>query len=350
MQRARGLSVILPFIVALGACGGGDGLGPDGGGLHDASTDGALTDGAGDSGGGDSAKPDSGSAPVLKTVFMILMENRSWSTIKASGSASYINDTLVPMGGHAEQYFTPPKLHPSEPNYIWLEAGDNLGITTDDDPAKNHKAIADHLATQLDQAGISWRAYAEDISGTGCPLTSSGLYATKHVPQLFFDNVTGANDPNDKYCEAHIRPYGELATDLTQAKVARYNFIVPNLCNDMHGEVLGTTCNVVTTDLIKKGDDWLKAQVPAILASSAYLNGGVLVVLFDEGDANLLGQSTDGPIPMIVLSPYAKKNHANSIHYTHSSMLRTVETIFGVPFLRDAANAADLHDFFTQFP
>lgn len=352
MNRAWILGAALPLFLA---CGSGDGSNPDGG---DNGTDGgvgkdgaAADGGTSDGGSGGDAGADSGGGPhVLQTVFIILMENHSWSTIKGSKSAPYINNTLAPAGGHAEQYFTPPKLHPSEPNYIWLEAGDNLGITTDDDPGKNHKPTTDHLSTQLDKAGVSWKAYAENISGTGCPLTSSGLYGTKHTPQLFFDDVTGTNDPNNKGCEAHVRPYSELATDLSGNKVARYNFITPNLCNDMHGETLGTTCNILTTDMIKKGDDWLKAQVPAILASNAYKNGGVLFVLFDEGDENLINGASDGPIPMIVLSPYAKTNYQNSVHYTHSSMLRTMETIFGVPFLRDAQNATDLRDFFTQFP
>jgi len=41
----------------------------------------------------------------------------------------------------------------------------------------------------------------------------------------------------------------------------------------------------------------------------------------------------------------------NSIHYTHSSTLRTLEEIFGVtPLLGDAANATDLGDLFATFP
>ena len=60
----------------------------------------------------------------------------------------------------------------------------------------------------------------------------------------------------------------------------------------------------------------------------------------------------DGPIGMIVLSPKAKGGgYQNTIHYTHSSTLRTVEEIFGVaPLLGDAANATDLSDLFVSFP
>ncbi len=182
---------------------------------------------------GQSAAP-AGSLSSIKTVFIILMENHDWAAITPS-AAPYIRKTLVPMGAHAEQYFNPPGNYPSEPNYIWLEAGDNLGLTTDDDAStSNSTSTVDHLVSYLEKAGISWKAYQEDISGTDCPLSSSGNYAAKHNPFVFFQDVTNNNDSNSPHCIAHIRPYSELATDLQNNTVARYNFITPNLCNDMH--------------------------------------------------------------------------------------------------------------------
>ena len=108
----------------------------------------------------------------VKTVFIILMENHNWSAIKGSASAPYINNTLLPMSSYATQYFNPPGIHPSEPNYLWLEAGTNFGIANDNDPATNHQSTTSHLSTQLQTAGITWKTYQEDISGTTCPLTS----------------------------------------------------------------------------------------------------------------------------------------------------------------------------------
>src|SRR5258708_394554 len=49
----------------------------------------------------------------VKTVFIVLMENHNWSQIKGSASAPYINNTLLPMASHGEQYFNPPGIHPS---------------------------------------------------------------------------------------------------------------------------------------------------------------------------------------------------------------------------------------------
>ena len=87
-------------------------------------------------------------------------------------------------------------------------------------------------------------------------------------------------------------------------------------------------------------------NLPTILNSQAYQNGGVVFITWDEGEGG------DGPIGMIVLSPDAKGGgYSNTIHYTHSSTLHTIEEIFGVtPLLGDAANATDLRDLFTTFP
>jgi len=276
-------------------------------------------------------------ATSIKTVFMIVMENNNWSTIKGNSSAPYINNTLLPQASYATQYFNPPGKHPSEPNYLWLEAGTNLGVSNDNPPSNNHQKTTAHLVTLLQNAGLSWKAYEEGIDGNTCPLVDSYPYATKHNPMIFFDNVTGTNNPNSAYCIAHERPYTDLATDLQNNTVANYNFITPNLCDDMHD-----SCSP-THNGIKQGDTWLSHEVPTILNSQAYKNGGALFITWDEGE-----HGSDGPIGMIVLSPYAKGNgYSNTIHYSHSSTLRTMQEIFHVtPFLGDAANAVDLSDLF----
>ncbi len=280
------------------------------------------------------------SASTTRKVFLIMMENHNWSDIKDSSSAPYINNTLLPMASYAEQYYNPPGIHPSEPNYLWLEAGTNFGILNDDLPSTNHQNTALHLVTLLDRASISWKSYQEGSSGTVCPLTEDGLYAPKHNPMVFFDDVTHANDPHATSCIAHIRPFPELATDVQQNMVARYNFITPNLCNDMHD-----ICAPLN-DSVKQGDTWLSQNLPTILNAQAYKNGGIVFITWDEGEGG------DGPIGMIVLSPDAKGGgYSNTIRYTHSSTLRTLEEIFAVaPLLGDAANATDLSDLFKTFP
>jgi hypothetical protein len=271
----------------------------------------------------------------VKTVFIILMENHNWNTIKGSSSAPYINHTLLPIASYATQYYNPPNNHPSLPNYLWLEAGTNFGITDDGPPSQHHQATKQHLVSQLKRAGISWKAYEEGISGTVCPLTDVGEYATKHDPFVYFDDVTNHLDNSSKYCISHLRPFTELATDLKKGKVAQYNFITPNLCDDMHD-----SCSPLNNP-IKQGDKWLSQNLPAILRSSAYKKGGAILITWDEAETG------DGPIGMIVLSPSAKGGgYNNSIHYTHGSTLRTFEEIFSVPLLRDAAKETDMSDLF----
>src|SRR5207245_8014902 len=100
---------------------------------------------------------------AIRTVFLIVMENTDWSSIKGSSSAPYIN-SLLPNAAHAEQYYNPPNNHPSLPNYLWLEAGTNFGISSDPNPPQ--RTSSPHLANMLDTAGISWKTYQED-EGSG---------------------------------------------------------------------------------------------------------------------------------------------------------------------------------------
>ena len=303
----------------------------------------ACGGGGGTSDGGPDAASDAGSdgtsgGHAIKTVFLILMENHNWSSIKGSASAPYIN-SLLKSGAHAEQYYNPPGIHPSEPNYLWLEAGQNFGILDDNPPSTNHQSTTAHLVNQLEAANVPWKAYQEDITAGTCPLTGVAGYAPKHCAFVFFDDVTNTNSANAPRCIAHVVPYTNLKADLAANSVSGYVFITPNLCDDMHD-----TC-APTNDSIKQGDTWLSTEVPKIQASQAYQNGGVILITWDESEGG------DFPIGMLAVSSLAKPGFSTATHFTHSSTLRTVQEIFGVtPLLGDAANATDLSEMFTSFP
>jgi hypothetical protein len=277
---------------------------------------------------------------AIKNVFVIVLENHAWAAIKGNPSAPYINGTLLAQGAHADAYSSPRDLHPSEPNYVWLEAGDNLAILDDDDPSANFRTTKVHLTTQLDTAQISWKSYQEGIGGDECPLVTSGLYAPKHNPMVFFDDVTDGRNPKSAHCIAHIRPYEELATDLAAGTVPKYSWITPNLCDDMHN-----SGGCPSGDEVANGDAWLAREVPKIMASKAYKDGGAIFITWDEneGDGNTIG--------LIVMSPFAKPGYANTIAYTHSSLLRSVQDVFALqPYMRNAVSATGLEDLFTRFP
>lgn len=304
----------------------------------------------------------------IKNVFIIVMENKDWSVIKGSSSAPYINSLLTRSdASYASNYHsvTPTEtytgyLHGSEANYIWLEAGTNCfsdmttsgygcfssqpkGFGSDNDAsATNSTSSTSHLATLLTTAGISWKSYQEN-KPAGCPISSSYPYAAKHEPFVFFQDISG-NPPSTATTGAcnNVVSYTQLATDLTNNTLPSYAFITPNLCDDMHDSCAPTNNSIL------QGDQWLQNNLPAILNSSAYKNGGAVFITWDEDS----GSTTNNPIGMIVLSPFAKGNgYTNNILYSHSSYVRTTETIFGVrPYLANAASATDLSDLFTTTP
>src|ERR1700722_5442295 len=87
------------------------------------------------------------SAQQVKTVFVIAMENHNWTQpvqlpgkiqqIYGNPNAPFIN-SLVNGTAYHNVLATPSganlSIHPSEPNYIWAEAGTNFGILDDDNP------------------------------------------------------------------------------------------------------------------------------------------------------------------------------------------------------------------------
>jgi hypothetical protein len=268
--------------------------------------------------------------PKLDTVFLILMENHDWSAITGAGSSSSYIRSLLTEGAHATHYMNPPGIHPSLPNYIWLEAGTNFQILDDGGPNLHALSSKDHLVDLLDAAGVSWRSYDEDISGTGCPTSSVKNYAVRHDPFVYFTDVNG----DAARCEAHVRPERELAADLASPEFPRYVFITPNLCDDMHD-----SC-APSYDSIGQGDAWLANLIPMIQASPVYAHAAILIT-WDEGEPD------DGPIGMIALSPFVNPGAVSDTPHDHSSTLRTVEEIMGVgPMLGGAASASDLSDLF----
>jgi len=93
---------------------------------------------------------------------------------------------------------------------------------------------------------------------------SNGLYAVKHNPFVYFDDVTDNGNPNSANCVSHVRPFGELGTDLANNTVAQYNFIT---------RTCATTCMTAarrSTIPSRQGDTWLSQNLPAILGSAAY--------------------------------------------------------------------------------
>jgi hypothetical protein len=276
----------------------------------------------------------------IQTVFFVLMSSQAWSDVEGSTSAPYINGKLLPAGAHCDAYFAaPPQIAQSEPNVLWLEAGQDFGFVNANPPTTNHTASTSHLVDQLEAAGVSWKAYVDHATAGVCPIADAYPLRTYNVPFVFFDDVVG-NPPSAsaKRCVEHVVPYTQLATDIANKAVPRYAFIVPDDCDDMHDD-----CN--TGDPIQQGDDWLSTAIPPILASKAYTDGGAVFVAWDFASAGYV------PIGFIALSSKARVGFAGKTTLTVSSALRSLQEIFGVePLLGDATNATDVGGLFESFP
>jgi hypothetical protein len=282
-------------------------------------------------------------ASTIQHVFVIAMENHGASDIYGNtASAPFINNTLIPMGGRATSFIDKlPQLN-SEPHYLWMEAGTNAfsdhTFTTDNNPSSsNSTASTAHLSTQITNAGSTWLSYQEGLNSTSgtCPIAASGNYAPKHDPFIFFKDVAG-NPPSktNALCTAHHKALTALGGDLTNNRVAAYNFITPNLCHDMHSN----SCTG-SSDPIKQGDTWLSQNVPAIL-NYINANHGVLFIVWDEP------VGSTGTIPLIVLGPHVKPNRASTLTYSHGSLVKSVEAILALPTLATVTADNTLADFF----
>lgn len=279
-----------------------------------------------------------------KSVFVILMENHNWEDIEGNPRAPFLN-SLLAQGAHASNDMGIRGLHPSEPNYLWLVAGDSFGVTDDADPAINGQKGRDNLARQLMAHGLDWRSYQEGIDGLQCPLASRPpYYVAKHNPFVFFDNLTDQFSKASRSCIAHNRPFQELEKDLAEGRSLPFAFITPDECHDMHGH---PTCSKdhPGVDPLREGDQWLARVVPMILSSASYRNDGLIVITWDESEGR-----QDKPIGLILLSPNIRPGYVHDGTLTHRAVLRTVEDIFRLPHLGGAASSPNLRDFFRPPP
>ncbi len=300
----------------------------------------------------------------IKTVFLIPLENHDWvqgnptaipQQLLGNPAAPYLNSLATPGNTNAVQvsYATAYYSvningeHPSEPNYIWSEAGTDFGVQTDVDPSTsngNLYSTTNHLCAQLTAAGISWKSYQEDVEySTAATKSASGTrpsgtniyngsnkysYAVKHNPMEFYTDTQNKNVTN----------LAQFWLDLTNNAVARYNWITPDLYNEMHSYLTSFTYHGVQYSgdqaAIAAGDNFLSIAIPKIMASAAYQSNGVIIIWTDETEST---DDTNTTLPFIIISPLAKGNaYASSVALNHSSTLKMMDEIFGLSFQTNA--------------
>lgn len=319
-------------------------------------------------------------------VFVILLENHNLTQpnpmsspqqILGNVAAPYINSLITPGNPNAAQvsyakayYNAGINVHPSEPNYVWDEAGTDFGFHSDADPNPAsgntfyydssellsqltgpggstvvvwHRNNTPHLTRQLNEAGIPWKNYQEDVqlsisptnsaSGTNGPVnpyngSTQYNYAVKHNPAGLFADTAFEN----------VYPLAQLFLDLSNNTVGRFNWITPDQYNEAHSSLNGgfTYQGVHYTgdqSAVAAADNFLSIVIPEIMASKAYQDNGVIVLLWDETEGGDNGSYT---LPEIVISPLAKGNaYASTVPMSHSSDLKTFDEIFGLPLVNN---------------
>jgi hypothetical protein len=308
----------------------------------------------------------------IGAIFVIAMENHNFTQpptqtnpqpILGNPAAPFMNSLITSGNPNAAQvsyataYFNSGTgVHPSEPNYVWAEAGSDFGVHTDADPnpANNNVFDVPHLTRQLNVAGIPWKNYQEDVQFATSAIHSASEtsatfinpyygtgqfnYAVKHNPMAFFADTQLQN----------VYPLAQLFDDLSNNTIGRYNWITPNQFNDAHSALSGGFTyqgTHYTGDQagIAQGDNFLSIVVPQIMATPAYQNNGVIIIWWDETEG---GDDASRAIPEFVISPLAKGNgYASSVVFSHSSDLKTMEEIFGLPNVNNPIPTVETNNF-----
>jgi phosphatidylinositol-3-phosphatase len=257
----------------------------------------------------------------IRHVFVIMLENKSYTETFAAGSAApYLATTLPAQGVLLNQYYGTG--HVSLDNYLSFIAGQSPTNETDNDCTTGFNTIApgtagasgqisgsgcvypasvQTLADQLTAAGFTWKGYMGDMgndptresatcghpaigtidmtqtaeapSGTA-PLGDA--YATRHDPFMYFHSII-----DSPQC-ANVVNLTNLTNDLKSAAATpNFTFITPNLCDDGHDNPCAIDGKPGGLNRINA---FLQTWVPQITSSPAYQKDGLLLITFDESD------------------------------------------------------------------
>jgi hypothetical protein len=321
-------------------------------------------------------------------VFVIMMENHGYDqVIGNTADAPFIN-SLARRYNTAVNYHG--VTHPSLPNYLATISGSTQGIWDDckaganvtcapeefipgsGDPGATglltqaqvasasstpHMFSGKTIVDQLENKGLSWKAYMENLPSTGsqveyAPTIGSStvkLYAQKHNPFMYFSDI---NYPGSPRLQNIVPQENNLKADLASGAVPNFVWISPNQCHDMHGispsgaALIGLPqCGYPDSGLdhgaIQLGDTYVKDTVQQIMDSPTWKTTRSSIVLaWDENDYS---GSTGGPgspvgqngavlggghAPMIVINSAdgpRKTTNQLSDHYT---LLSTIERLW----------------------
>jgi hypothetical protein len=245
--------------------------------------------------------------PHPRRVAVIVLENRSYEQVIGNRSAPYLN-------GLARRYALATRFyaitHPSLPNYIALTGGSTFEISQNctrcDSPGPN-------LLGQLDRAGISWKAYFEELGSNSNPGAITHEYNPHYNPFVYYESVRG--NPSDR---ARIVGFDHLYSDLQGGRMPRFSWIAPGVLHDGHNSTL------------READRYASQLVPRVL--HALGPKGILYLTWDEGASKdwrgVGGQRGGGRIALIAAGGAARRHARTAIPANHYALLRTIEANF----------------------
>jgi phosphatidylinositol-3-phosphatase len=322
----------------------------------------------------------------LDHVFIIMLENHEADHVIGDPNTPYIT-SLAQDYGQATDYFG--VTHTSEPNYIAATSGDTWWVNNDNDWSQGNQYDHVNIVDELQAAHIPWAAYMQAMPSAGYlgaqwPATGSALYASKHNPFILYKDIR--LDPSRV---DNIKPYTDMAADLSKPGAPRYVWISPDQCDDMHGGVYSAIAGYPETPcpysnvagdandeaLKAKADAFVKSAVQTITTSRAWTGNSVIFVVADESDYDGSDASDNyylstagccdspyepagdpaisaswpggiyggGSAPMIVISRLGPRHATDATPSNHYSMLLTVEEGLGLGKLGYTSDSRQVH-------
>lgn len=236
------------------------------------------------------------------------------------------------------------------------------------------------IGDQLVDSGLRWKSYQEALPLSGADmvnysdgfftnntdftklipvqnpaLTTSdivALYAVKHNPFAYFQNVQEGNDPHNslRNVVGFDGPRG-LYADLSSGHVPDFLFIAPDQCNDQHGRGnAGPFCNYDPKDdgsqaglnpaLIYQGDLTIQKLVNTIKKSPSWHDGrNAIVIVWDENDYSQAPYNNQ--VLLIVDTNYGVHGRSSNVRYDHFALLKSLESGFRLPCLNHACDSKE---------
>jgi acid phosphatase len=281
-----------------------------------------------------SESPETEEVPRAHHVVVVFEENHSFEDVFVAHQMPWL-ESMALRNAYAAQYFA--NSHFSLPNYFWLTTGQ--AVTFQDNTRK--KFNVDNITRYLNQAGVTWKEYAESLPSAGYVGFNIKPYVERHDPFAYFADVANSAQ------RMSIVPFTQFQADLATNSLPQLSFVTPNIWNDAHNGTLA------------QADTWLQVNIAPLLATPAFQPGGdgVLIVLFDESHdrdcrpnpvcGQEPGNTGGGRVPLVVIGPQVKQGYVSNATYMEQDALRTILDLVGVPSGPGAsATATPMQDLF----